>query len=170
MDCGSPGTSAHGDPPGKNTGVGCHALLQRIFPTQGLNPGLLHCRQSLYHLSHQGSPWILEYVAYPFSRGSSWPRNRPGVSCIAGRFFASWTTREAHTSLQNGPENRLTHRNRASQVALVVKKPDAQSRRHKRHGFDPWVSKIPWRRAWQPTPVFLPGKSHGQRSLAGRSP
>ena len=42
--------------PGKNTGVGCHFLLQGIFPTQGLNPGLLHCRQMLYHLSHQGSP------------------------------------------------------------------------------------------------------------------
>ena len=39
-----------------------------------------------------------------------------------------------------------------------------------RRGFDPWVRKIPWRRAWQPTPVFLPGKSHGQRSLTGHSP
>ena len=46
------------DSPGKNTGVGCHFLLQRIFPTQGLNPGLLYCRQTLYHLSHQGSPSI----------------------------------------------------------------------------------------------------------------
>ena len=35
------------------------------------------------------------------------------------------------------------------------------------HGFDHWVRKIPWRRKWQPTPVFMPGKSHGQRSLAG---
>ena len=43
------------DFPGKNTGVGCHFHLQEIFPTQGLNPGLLHCRQMLYHLSHQGS-------------------------------------------------------------------------------------------------------------------
>ena len=42
--------------PGKNTGLGCHSLLQGIFPTQGLNLGLLHCRQILYHLSHQGSP------------------------------------------------------------------------------------------------------------------
>ena len=42
--------------PGKNTGVGCHALLRRIFPTQGLKPGLLHCRWILYHLRHQGSP------------------------------------------------------------------------------------------------------------------
>ena len=42
--------------PGKKTGVGCHFLLQEVFPTQGLNPGLPHCRQTLYHLSHQGSP------------------------------------------------------------------------------------------------------------------
>ena len=48
--------------------MGCHALLQGIFPTQGSNPGLLTCRQILYHLSHQGSPRILEWVAYPFSR------------------------------------------------------------------------------------------------------
>ena len=51
-----PGSSVHGDPPGKNTGVGCHFLLQQIFPTQGLNPGLPHCRWILYCLSHQGSP------------------------------------------------------------------------------------------------------------------
>ena len=48
--------SVHGDSPGKNTGVGCHALLQGIFPTQGSNLGLLNCRQILYYLSHQGSP------------------------------------------------------------------------------------------------------------------
>ena len=42
-----------------------------------------------------------------------------------------------------------------------------QCRRHKRSGFDPWVGKIPWRRAWQPTPVFLPGESHRQKSLVG---
>ena len=48
-----------------------------------------------------------------------------------------------------------------SQVALV-KEPTCQCRRHKRHGFDPCVGKIHWRRAWQPTPIFLSGKSHGQ--------
>ena len=54
------GSSVHGDSPGKNTGVDCHALLQGIFPTQELNRGLLHCRQILYHLSHQGSSqWVL---------------------------------------------------------------------------------------------------------------
>ena len=48
------GSSIQGDSPGKNTGVGSHALLQGIFLTQGLNLGLLHCRQILYHLSHKG--------------------------------------------------------------------------------------------------------------------
>ena len=65
----------------------------------------------------------------------------------------------------------------ASQVALVVKKkkqknkkPTYQCRRHKRHRFDPWVGKNPWRWAWQPTPVCLPRESHGQRSQAEYSP
>ena len=56
MDYNLPGSSVHVDSTGKNTGVDCHALLQGIFPTQGMNPGLSHCRQILYHLSHQRSP------------------------------------------------------------------------------------------------------------------
>ena len=59
---------------GQNTGVGSLSLLQAIFPTKGSNSGLSHCRQSLHHLSHKGSPKILEWVAYPFSSRSSWPR------------------------------------------------------------------------------------------------
>ena len=47
------------------------------------------------------------------------------------------------------------------------KEPTCQCRRHKRHGFHPWVRKIPWRRAWKPTPIFLPRESHGQRNLGG---
>ena len=81
-NCSLPGSFVQGDTPGKNTGVGCHALPQGILPTQGLNPGLPHCRWILYHLSHQG-----------------------------------------------------------------------------RLGFNPWVRKIPERRAWQPTPVFSPRES-----------
>ena len=69
IDCSPPGSSVHGGSPGKNTGVACRAFLQEIFPTQGLNPGLPHCRWIRYHLSHQGSPRILEWVAYPFFRG-----------------------------------------------------------------------------------------------------
>ena len=53
--------------PGQNTGVGSLSLLQGIFPTQGSNPGLLHCGQILYQLSHKGSPRLPEWVAYPFS-------------------------------------------------------------------------------------------------------
>ena len=81
---------------GRNTWVGSLSLLQGIFPTQGLNPDLLHCRWILYQPSHKGSPRILEWVAYPFSRRSSQPSNWTGVSCIAGRFFANWAIREAH--------------------------------------------------------------------------
>ena len=58
---------------------------------------------------------------------------------------------------------------RASQVALVVKNPPA-STGDKRLGFSPWVGKMPWKRAWQSIPVFLPGKSYGPRSLAGYDP
>ena len=81
--------------PGQNTRMGSLSLLQGIFPTQGSNSGLLHCRQILYQLSHKESPRKLEWVAYPFSSGSSWPRNQTELSCIAGRFFTNWAMREA---------------------------------------------------------------------------
>ena len=95
MDCSLPGSSVHRDSPGKNNGVGCPSS-RGIFQTQRSNLGLPHCRQIIYH---QGATReVQEYwggVAYPFPRGSSWPRNRTGVSCIAGEFFTSWVTREA---------------------------------------------------------------------------
>ena len=81
--------------PDQNTGVGSLSLLQGIFPTQGSNPGLPHYRWILSQLNHQGSPRILEWVAFPFSRGSSQPRDLTQVSRVAGRFFTSWPTREA---------------------------------------------------------------------------
>ena len=98
--------------PGQNTGVGSLSLLQVILPTQGSKPGLLHCRQILYQLNHKGSPRILEWVAYPFSSGSSQPRNRTGVSYMAGRLFTNWAMREAcnqHRCLQNNDKNELPH-------------------------------------------------------------
>ena len=68
MDCSLPGSFVYGDSPGKNTGVACHALLQGLFPTQGSNSGLLHCRQILYQLSYQGSPSVsIDTPKYPFS-------------------------------------------------------------------------------------------------------
>ena len=65
--------------PDQNTGVGSLSLLQGIFLTQGSNPGLPHCRQILYQLSHKGSPRTLEWVAYPFSSESSQSRNNRGL-------------------------------------------------------------------------------------------
>ena len=78
----------------RNTGVSSLSLLQGFFPIQGMNPGLPHCRQILYQLSHKGSPTILEWVAYPFSSKSSWPRIQTGVPCIAGGFFTNWAIRD----------------------------------------------------------------------------
>ena len=84
--------------PGQNTGVVSPSLLQGIFPTQ-VSP---NCRRILYQLSHQGSPRILEWVAYPFSSRSSRPRNWTRVSCIAGRFFTNWAIRKAKQITDSG--------------------------------------------------------------------
>ena len=111
--------------PSQNSGVGNLSLLQGISPTEGLNPSLPHCRPILHQLSHKGHPRILEWIAYPFSRLSSQPRNQTLVSCIAGGFFANCAIKEA--SFVRG---------------LQI-----------------------WRRKRQPTPVFLPRKSHGRRNL-----
>ena len=108
--------------PDQNTRVDSFSLLQGIFPTQELNQGLLHCRRTLYQLSHQGSPHTLAtFIAVPhlFSGGS-----------------------EVKASVCNAGDL----------------------------GSIPGLGRFPWRRKWQPTPVFLPGESHGWRSLVGYSP
>ena len=101
MDC-SPWNS-----PGQNTGVGNLSL--QIFPFQGSNPGLPHCRQILYQLSHQGSPRILEWIPYSFFNGSSQPMNWTGVSCIAGRFFTNWAIWAAPSCLSSGKRKTNTN-------------------------------------------------------------
>ena len=65
------------------------------LPNPGIKPRSPLLQQILYELSHKGSPRILEWVAYPFFRESSWPRNQTGVSCIVRRFFTNWAIREA---------------------------------------------------------------------------
>ena len=112
--------------PGQNTGVGSLALLQGIFPTQGLNPGHLHCRRILYQLSHKGSPRILAWLAYPFSSRSSQPRNQIGVSCIASRFLTNWATREATALFEHrwGSWQKTANCNRMLSVNWI----DTQSR------------------------------------------
>ena len=114
---------------------------------------------------------ILQWVNISFSRGSSQPKNQTQVFCIAGGFFTIRTTRliglgvwfslRVWEVLSSYPG--WAWPLRASLVAQWwrILLPSRKC------GFDPWIRKIPWRRKWQPTPVFLPGKSHGPRSLAG---
>ena len=126
-----------------------------------------------YCLSQQGNPRILEWVACPFSRGNFWAGNRTGVSCIAGRFFTSWATQEAHFHIIGSSNYRVVIILSISIIITSIcafwlpcwlssKESACQCRRWR---LDPWVWKIPWQRAWQPTPVFLPRESHGQRRL-----
>ena len=68
MNCSPPNSSLHEDSPGKNTEVGCYALLQGTFPTQGSNPGVPHCKEIIHCLRYQGSPRVLAWGAYHFSR------------------------------------------------------------------------------------------------------
>ena len=120
----SPPGWIHGDSPSKNTGVGCHARLQGIFPTPESNWGLLHRRQILYHLSHQESPCSLDEQS---------PKKTTEVLIFtSNKWKLCW-----------------------QRICLKCRRP----------GFNPWVRKTPWRRAWPPTPAFLPGDSHGQRNL-----
>ena len=103
--------------PGQNTRVSSLSLIQGIFPTQGLKPGLPHCKRILYQLSHKGSPGILEGVAYLFSSRSSWPRNQTRVSCIAGRFF----TRYLGSPLE--PQSYINHLRLSAHLAFPLSFP-----------------------------------------------
>ena len=92
MDCSPQGSFVHGDSPGKNTEVDCHALLQGIFPTQRSNPGFSSCRWILYHLSHENigvGDYPMDTFAILCSRGASPPRNRTEIFKTAGRFLTS---------------------------------------------------------------------------------
>ena len=122
MDCGPLGSSVHEDSPGKNPGVDCHALLQGIVPTQSSNPGLLHCRPILYHLSHQGNlNLLLNFFNLSFQQWHKTVQWIYTAKVGQGNLFVPHT---------NNPEKAMaTH-----------------------------------------TPVLLPGKSHGRRSLVGCSP
>ena len=85
VDCSPPGSSVHGDPPGKNTGVVCHALLQGILPTQGSDSGLLHCRRILHHLSHE-------------LHGRSCQRTQRQPFYVHSAFEANWKGEKTSTS------------------------------------------------------------------------
>ena len=135
IDYSPPGFSLCGDFPGKNTGVGCQVLLQGIFPTQGLNPGLQHCRQILYYLSHQGS-LTSSLVA------RIWCFHHPDPASISG-----WEPKSYFKLLKVKATQGHSWHQELVLLALLLK----------------WLH-------FCFTPVLLPGKSHGPRSLVGFSP
>ena len=106
------------------------------------------------------SPWS----SPPAQRAAVMRRLEAGVGGQRPLWHLSWTVsaRSVTPACVGGNDRRGVPGDASG------KGPVCQCRRLKRCRFDPWMQKIPWRRAWQPTPVFLPGESHGQRSLAGR--
>ena len=167
-DCSLPGFSIHGIFQAKNTGVGWHFLLQGIFLTQRTNLRLLHWQADSLPLSHQGSPAITT------AAHKSWINNHTLLSldadlvcwlynlkCLIDYFIAL-----GFVYIIFFPLIRLKFLGAGNYVFYQLPANAGDIREAiRRHGFHPWVRKIPWRRAWQPTPVFLPGESHGQRSL-----
>ena len=138
------------------------------FSTEGTENALSGDRSSF----HQPSPgtnaqWgqrLMQQAAW------AWEAGDPGLPSVsAGGPVESWALAwppEVWVALFSYRDNENP---RSFLGGTSGKEPICQCRRCKRCGFDPWVGKIPWRRAWQPTPAFLPGESHGQRSLAGYS-
>ena len=116
--------------------MGCHALLQGIFPTQGSNPGLLHCRQILYHLSYQGSPRILEWVAISFSRYLHNPGIKPGSPAFQVDSY--------QLSYQGSPSNILVNIKLALQQYVNCEIPDVQAGFRKGRGTRDKIANIHW--------------------------
>ena len=117
---------------------------------------------SVYYLLHYLSAFktlvILLYLV------TLWVENS-GHGLAKGCFRSSWHQLRPVCGVQM-----VSRMNWGLPSGSSGKEPSCQCRRHKRRGFNPWVRQIPFKRAWQPTPVFLPGKSHGQRSLASYGP
>ena len=123
-----------------------------IFPTQGSNSGLPYCRQIHYQLSHKGSPRILEWVTYPFSRGSSWPRNQTGVSCSICRYQIELVNSVRKTKLYicslgaSGPENqiniKLINRRKTYRILNVLEGP------HRKMKIPKWIGPSSYILGW----------------------
>ena len=160
------------DFPGKNTGGSCHFLVQGIFLTPGSNLyllGLLHWQVDSLLLCHQSGRYQTQ----------SWRLLMQLLTTVLGlNKWNIWTKLHLMGCRGNGYNLVLSQisqdlRSPGLPGGSVSKESACNAGDHpqcRRPGFDPWVGKIPWRRKWQPIPVFLPGKSHKQRSLVGCSP
>ena len=96
MDYSLTGSSIHGVYPGKNTEVGCHALLLRIFPPQGSNPGLPHYKQILYHWSHQGKIFYNNTKNQP-NKQKTWPFHHRRLEYKCRKSRDTWNNRQVWT-------------------------------------------------------------------------
>ena len=126
-------------------------------------PGLIPARMLLHAVlvwERLGAPMGIVHTGPPS------PLTTVASSGIPGAPWGSVTCRRTYSTLWKLSVLMLT----GFPGGASVKEPACQCRSYRRPGFDPWVGKIPWRRAWQPIPVFLPGESLGQRNLAGYSP
>ena len=131
-----PGSSIHGISQARIQS-GLLFTSPQIFPTQGSNLGLLHCRQILYHVSYQGSPWLTLYYMMLLEKDMA-------THCSTLAWKIPWTERPGR--LQSMGSRRVGHDGTSSLSLFTF---------------------MHWRRKWQPTPVFLPGESQRRRSLVG---
>ena len=174
------------DFPGDSTGVDCHLLLQGIFPNQGLNPGLPHCRQTLYHLSHQGSPPHLfnsyfQGMTFLLDGLEIYMQAKSIQSCATlcdpmdcsppGPLFVGFSRHEYWRGLPLPPPADLPNPG-IKPVSLMSPALAAGFFTTAVHGVAnsrtlSLFTFICWRRKWQPTPVCLPGESQGRGSLVG---
>ena len=145
--------------PGKNTGVCSHSLLQKIFLNQGMNMGFLHFRMILYCLSHQD-------MAYLGTKSLGLPAIEKNTREYHFKLTLRWFREDTNHFSWNlciGLSlsiDELPWWLRWQRIRLQCKRPM----------FDPWVGKIPRRKEWLPSSVFLTGKFHGQKSFGGYSP
>ena len=164
----APVSIAYGTFQARITGVGCCFLLQGIFPSQGSNPNHLHWQMGSLPLASSGKP-----------------KNQSNKNTINSTKMKVYSLK---TNKIDKLLPRLKKKNEKRQINKIFFKGNVtnkkvgfpggtsgkesayECRRNKRSGFNLWARKIPWKRAWQPTPVFLPGESHQQKSLEIYSP
>ena len=153
MDCSLTGCSVPVVSQVKSTGVGCHFLLQGIFPTQGSNPRLLHWQVNSWPLSHQ---CVCSVLSDSFATPRTVAHEVPLSMEFSRQEYCSGLPLPSPGDL---PHPGIEPGSPVLQQILYHLSHQGLYLQCRRLQFDPWVGEIPWRREWLPTPVFLPGDS-----------